>query len=146
MLASSELTSIVTELMTETLTLLWELIDDRLLRGSRLPDTLDDEAPGALDDEAPDALDDEAPGTLDEEAPGTPDDEAPTTLEDETPGTLEDGEPGTLDDELPTIGTIAQTLIALGPPPACDLSPLFGVVHKLGSAGPADAAGGLLPQ
>lgn len=117
-LASSELTSIVTELMTETLTLLWELVDDRLLRGSRLPDTLDDDAPGTLDAEAPGTLDDEAPDTLDNEAPGILEDEAPGTLDDEATGTLEDGAPDTLDDEPPTIGGITQTLIALGPPPA----------------------------
>jgi hypothetical protein len=107
------------------------------------------------------------PGTLDgNPSPGIdviPDGRVTGRLPDGRPteGTLvtEGKPPGTLTGRLPEgsppgrpladpIGTgdASQTLIAFGPPPACDGSPELGVVHSEALGSPATVWGGVLPQ
>jgi hypothetical protein len=67
----------------------------------------------------------------------------PGRLTDEAPDGSPPGRP--LEDPTAT-GDASQTLIAFGPPPACDGSPELGVVHSEALGSPATVWGGVLPQ
>jgi hypothetical protein len=107
--------------------------------------------PGTLDGNPPPGIDVIPDGRVTGRLPdGRPTEGTPVT-EGKPPGTLtgrlpEGSPPGRpLADPIGT-GDASQTLIAFGPPPACDGSPELGVVHSEALGSPATVWGGVLPQ